>query len=216
VLISNTFVVPVDVERAWDALLDLERVAPCMPGAALQSFDGDIFTGTVSVKLGALTMKYQGSGRFLERDRDNRRVAFEAKGRETRGSGTANATVTATLHEDGAATRVDVETDLNIGGRAAQFGRGVLNDVANRLLDQFAGSLAEELVDRPPEEPPPAESSGPATTGPPPTPRAAAEPIDLVDLGRGVLLKRALAPAGVLAVLFVVGGLWRRKWRRSR
>jgi carbon monoxide dehydrogenase subunit G len=222
--ITDSFVVPVDIETAWEALLDVERVAPCMPGATLQSFDGDAFTGTVAVKLGALSMKYQGKGRFLERDLAGRRVAFEASGREARGSGTASATVTATLSTEGEQTRVDVDTELNVGGRAAQFGRSVMNEVASRLLGQFAASLAEQLTAGPAEAavpdaaaPDAAESTdsvAPAPAAQASTPARHAEPIDLMDLGRQVMLKRAVGPLAVLAGVLIGFALGRRSGRR--
>ena len=207
--ITDTFLVPVDIDSAWQALLDVERVAPCMPGATLVSFDGDAFTGTVAVKLGALSMKYQGSGRFLERDVAARRVAFEASGRESRGSGSAAATVVATLSSEGEQTRVDVDTNLNVSGRAAQFGRSVMNEVAGRLLGQFAASLADQLSSGPTvvAEPEVAESTPAARERP-------VEPIDLVDIGRQVIVKRAAVPLAVLAAALIVFGVSR--WRAGR
>ncbi|HEY1570485.1 MAG TPA: SRPBCC family protein [Pseudonocardiaceae bacterium] len=207
--ISHSFVVPVDVDSAWDVLLDVERIAPCMPGAALNSFDGDAFTGTVAVKLGAMAMRYAGTGQFVERDAGARRVVFEASGRETKGSGTAKATVTATLHPDGNRTRVDVDTDLAVAGRAAQFGRSIMNDVAGKLLDQFATSLSASMTTP--------EPAAPVTTLPVDTlaaaPAANPEPIDLAALGREVLLRRTALPLALIAAIVLVTAVLRRRGR---
>ncbi|HEX5114153.1 MAG TPA: SRPBCC family protein [Pseudonocardiaceae bacterium] len=204
--ISHSFVVPVDVDSAWDVLLDVERIAPCMPGAALNSFDGDAFTGTVAVKLGAMAMKYAGSGQFVERDPGARRVVFEASGRETKGSGTAKATVTATLHPEGNTTRVDVDTDLAVAGRAAQFGRSIMNDVAGTLLDRFATSLSAHMTTP--------EPAAPVTAATPPAaPAANPEPIDLAALGRQVLLRRAALPLALIAMIVLVTAVLRRRGR---
>ena len=144
--LEHQFSVPVPVDRAWDVLLDVERVAPCMPGATVEAVDGDSFTGQVKVKVGPITVSYAGKASFLEKDAATHRAVVSAKGRETRGSGTAAATVTASMTDDGDSTRVSVVTDLAITGRPAQFGRGVMNDVGNKLLGQFAACLADRLA----------------------------------------------------------------------
>jgi carbon monoxide dehydrogenase subunit G len=143
--LEHEFTVPVPVEQAWDVLLDVERVAPCMPGATIESVDGDSFTGKVKVRVGPVTVAYTGTASFLEKDAETRRVVVQAKGRETRGAGTAAATVTAVLNQIDDGTKVNVETDLAITGRPAQFGRGVMDEVGAKLLDQFADCLAERL-----------------------------------------------------------------------
>jgi carbon monoxide dehydrogenase subunit G len=143
--LEHDFTVPVPVERAWGVLLDLPTVAPCMPGAALTSYEGDDFTGTVKVKLGPINLTYQGKGRIVEKNEADHRAVIEASGKETRGSGTARATVTAQLKPDGDATKVNVVTDLNITGRPAQFGRGMMVDVGNKLIGQFADCLSQKL-----------------------------------------------------------------------
>ncbi len=143
--LENSFTVPVPVDEAWRVLLDIERIAPCMPGAALDSVEGDSFTGRVKVKLGPINLTYQGKASFIEKDEANRRAVIDARGKDQRGNGTAAAIVTATLAEEGSITRVDVLTDLNITGRPAQFGRGVMTDVGNKLLGQFAEKLAAQL-----------------------------------------------------------------------
>jgi len=144
--LDHTFTVPVPVDQAWDVLLDVPRIAPCMPGAALTDFDGEAFNGTVKVKLGPIQLTYKGKGRFVERDEAARRVVIEASGRDVRAAGTAAATVTAVLVPDGDSTRVDVATELTVTGKPAQFGRGMLADVSGKLLNQFAECLAGQLA----------------------------------------------------------------------
>src|SRR5690606_2940828 len=143
--LTNDFKVDAPVATVWEALTDVERIAPCLPGAELQSVEGDEYKGVVKVKVGPITAQYKGAARFAERDDANHRAVLEAEGRETRGQGNASATITAQLTPDGDSTTVQVVTDLKITGRVAQFGRGVLADVSAKLLDQFAGCLAEKL-----------------------------------------------------------------------
>jgi carbon monoxide dehydrogenase subunit G len=147
VLLEHSFTVPVPVSQAWEVLLDIERIAPCMPGAALTSFEGDDFAGTVKVKLGPVSLTFKGKGRFVERDATAHRVVLTASGADSRGGGTASAKVTASLHAAGdAGTRVEVATDLDITGKAAQFGRGLIGDVSSKLIGQFADCLAGKLA----------------------------------------------------------------------
>jgi uncharacterized protein len=143
---EHEFTVPVPADQAWDILLDVERIAPCMPGATVTSVEGDSFTGQVKVKVGPITVAYAGSAAFTEKDVEARRVTVTAKGKETRGAGTAAATVAAVLHDEGEQTRVTVNTDLAITGRPAQFGRGVMDDVGRKLLGQFADCVASQLT----------------------------------------------------------------------
>ena len=143
--LENSFTVPVPVDEAWRVLLDIERIAPCMPGAALDSVDGDDFTGRVKVKLGPINLTYQGKASFIEKDEAAHQAVIDARGKDQRGNGTAAAVVTANLKAEGDITRVHVLTDLNITGRPAQFGRGVMTDVGNKLLGQFADKLAAQL-----------------------------------------------------------------------
>src|SRR5262245_2560234 len=144
--LDHEFTVPVPADEAWRILLDLPEVAPCMPGATLTSYDGAEFTGTVKVKLGPISLTYKGKGRIVEQDEAARRAVVEASGRESRGSGTAKATVTASLCPEGdRRTRVEVATDLAITGRPAQFGRGMMSDVGSKLIGQFAQCLAGKL-----------------------------------------------------------------------
>jgi carbon monoxide dehydrogenase subunit G len=135
----------VPIDEAWRVLLDIERIAPCMPGAALDTVSGDAFTGRVKVKLGPINLTYQGRASFVDKDEAAHRVVIDAKGKDQRGNGTAAATITASLRSEGEDTRVDVLTDLTITGRPAQFGRGVMTDVGNKLLGQFADKLAAQL-----------------------------------------------------------------------
>jgi carbon monoxide dehydrogenase subunit G len=160
VQLENSFTVPVPVDEAWRVLLDIERIAPCMPGAALDSVTGDDFTGRVKVKLGPINLTYQGKASFIEKDEANHKAVIDARGKDQRGNGTAAAVVTATLAAEGDITRVNVLTDLNITGRPAQFGRGVMTDVGNKLLGQFADKLAVQLG----EGDTAAQSTGPAAS----------------------------------------------------
>ena len=147
--LDHEFTVPVPAAQAWPVLLDIDRIAPCMPGATVTKVDGDDFEGTVKVKVGPITVTYGGSASFLEKDESDRRAVIEARGRETRGSGTATARVTAQLFDQGDSTRVVVNTDLSVTGKPAQFGRGVMNDVGGKLLGRFADCLAGQLAGQP-------------------------------------------------------------------
>jgi len=145
--LENRFTVPVARADALKVLLDVERIAPCMPGATLTSRDGDDFTGTVKVKVGPINLTYGGKASFLSVDEDAGVVVIEASGKETRGTGTAKAQVTCRLVDHGTSTDVEVATELNITGKPAQFGRGVMVDVGNKLIGQFADCLAGKLTD---------------------------------------------------------------------
>jgi carbon monoxide dehydrogenase subunit G len=144
--LNHEFVVPVPVEQAWDVLLDVERIAPCLPGATVESVEGDSFAGRVKVKVGPITVTYKGTATFVQRDETSHRATIKADGREARGSGTAAATIEAVLHDEGERTRVTLDTELAITGRPAQFGRGVMVDVSNKLLGMFADCLETTLA----------------------------------------------------------------------
>jgi carbon monoxide dehydrogenase subunit G len=144
--LTHDFLVRLPVDEAWSVLTDLERIAPCMPGVRLDSADGDVFGGRLTVKVGPITADYAGTARFAERDVEAWTVVVRAEGRETKGKGNAAATVTMELAPEAAGTRVAVATDLAISGRLAQFGRGVLGEVSNRLLDQFVQALEREVA----------------------------------------------------------------------
>ncbi|MFL6206445.1 MAG: SRPBCC family protein [Acidimicrobiales bacterium] len=164
--LTNDFRVALPVERAWAVLTDVERIAPCLPGAQLQEVEGDEYRGIVKVKVGPITAQYKGQAKFLSLDPEAHVAVLRAEGRETRGQGNANATITATLTPDGEGTAVAIATDLTVTGRVAQFGRGVLADVSAKLLDQFVADLEKTvLVDESP-----AESAEAPTTEPEPEP----------------------------------------------
>jgi uncharacterized protein len=141
--LDNSFTVPVPPEQAWDVLLDVETIAPCMPGASVLSVDGDEIQGQVKVKLGPLSLTYKGTAKFTEKDQESHTIAIEASGKETRGAGTASANVTATLKpgDTGVETVVSIHTSLNVTGRPAQFGRSLLPEVSGKLIQQFATNL---------------------------------------------------------------------------
>ena len=216
--LEHEFTVPTAIDEAWKVLLDVERVAPCMPGATLLTVDGDEFTGTVKVKVGPIQVTYKGQAKFAERDDSGYRAVIEASGKEARGSGTAAATVTAQLTPSGdAATTVAVETELNVTGRPAQFGRGVMEEVAGKLIGQFAKCLAEELgspaaaaaPSEPAAAPPKTETSAPRQV---PPPAREAEPIDLLDVAGESVAKRLVPVAAVLALLLLI--IWGRRRRQ--
>lgn len=145
--LEHSFTVPADLDTVWQAVLDPERVAPCMPGAALTEVEGDAFKGSVKVKLGPISLLYKGSGEFLEKDEKSRKVVIKASGKDSRGNGTAAATVTVTLTANGTdSTTGAVETDLSITGKPAQFGRGLISEVGGKILDTFATCLASKLA----------------------------------------------------------------------
>ena len=220
--LDHEFTVPVPVDRAWPVLLDINRIAPCMPGATITTVDGEEFEGTVKVKVGPITVTYGGTATFLEVDETERRAVLEARGKETRGSGTASARVTAQLHDEGEKTRVTVSTDLSITGKPAQFGRGVMADVGAKLLGQFADCLSGTLAGEadPPPSPaaaqpatPAAGQAGAAATPAPaavldaPAPRETADAIDLLGTAGIPVLKRlapVLAAIAVIALLLAV------------
>jgi carbon monoxide dehydrogenase subunit G len=143
--LENRFTVPVPRDEAWKVLLDVERITPCLPGAKLLSHDGDNFTGQVKVKLGPINLTYSGKASFVDLDEAGGVVVIDAQGKETRGTGTAKAKITCRLIDQGASTDIEVDTDLAITGKPAQFGRGVLADVSAKLVDQFAACLSEEI-----------------------------------------------------------------------
>jgi uncharacterized protein len=142
----HEFTVAVPVEQAWDVLTDVARIAPCMPGAELTGVDGGIYHGQVKIKVGPITAQYKGTASFAEMDEAARRVVLKASGRDTRGQGTASATVTAAMAEGAGTTTVSIVTDLSVSGRVAQFGRGVIGDVSARLLEQFVRNLEADVL----------------------------------------------------------------------
>jgi carbon monoxide dehydrogenase subunit G len=143
--LEHSFIIPVPPEQAWQALLDVEQVAPCMPGATVDAFDGEVISGKIKVKVGPIQMTYAGKARFTEKDEATKTVVLEASGKETRGSGTASATIRSSLQDEAGQTRVLVRTTMTVTGRPAQFGRGVMAEVGGRIIGKFASNLATEL-----------------------------------------------------------------------
>lgn len=213
--LENRFTVPVPLGETWNLFQDIGAVAPCMPGAVLDTVEEDTFTGRVKIKVGAVQMSYRGQG-TLHRDEAEHTVTLDLRGSETRGAGTAAAKVTAQLAPDGHYTQVTVRTDLDLTGRPAQFGRGILADVADRLVQQFAAKLADYLSMRQPADDngictrPGVNAS--ATVGPGPS-----EP-EAIDLGAAmlpILAKRAAKPAVALTGATLLIWLLARILRRS-
>ena len=211
--LNNEFRVAVPAAKTWEVLTNVERVAPCLPGATLLSVDGDAFTGAVKVKVGPITVSYKGEAAFLEKDAAAQRVVLKANGKETRGNGNAAAVVTAQLKDEGDATSVVITTDLTISGKAAQFGRGVLGEVAGNLIAQFAKALEADILG----------GAAPVSTAAPTaeTITAASQPAasDSVDLLKVVAVPMAKRFAPALAAL-AAGGLigflvGRRRNRRN-
>ncbi len=146
--LDHSFTVPVPPDQAWDVLLDVETIAPCMPGATVDEVDGDVVNGRIKVKVGPVSLTYKGTAKFTERNPETRVVVVDAAGKETRGSGTASATVRASLTPDasGSGTEVTMHTTMNVTGRPAQFGRGVMVEVGGKLVEQFAANLAKLIA----------------------------------------------------------------------
>jgi uncharacterized protein len=166
--LENKFTIDAPIEKAWQALNTPETVAPCFPGATLQEYEGDSFTGTVKVKLGPISLTYKGKGTYVTRDDENHKVVIEASGRDSRGNGTANATVTGTMVADGPdRTAVTMVTDMTITGRPAQFGRGVISDVADKIIGQFSACVASKLAPEEEAEPAAATEAAPAPASAP-------------------------------------------------
>ena len=168
--LTHSFTVPASLEDTWTAFQDIEDIGACFPGATVTSVEGDEFKGTVKVKLGPIALQYAGTGKFVERDEAEHAFIVEAKGKDKRGNGTASALVTATMTSVAAdSTSVEVQTDLSITGKPAQFGRGVIQDVSDKLLQQFIDCLESKVGATPPpeEEGAPEEAvPAPATAAP--------------------------------------------------
>jgi carbon monoxide dehydrogenase subunit G len=233
VKIEDQFRVDVPIDEAWKVLLDLERIAPCLPGAQLTEVEGDEYRGTVKIKVGPITAQYKGVAKIVEADEANHKVVLQAEGRDTRGQGNASAAVVATLVEEDGGTVVKIDTDLNITGKVAQFGRGVMADVSSKLLGQFADNLKKDVLTGSPSDATvpsqaPGVATGPAEAGTAPTDGGAskhgvrkveskeAAPIDLMDAAGGSVGKR-LVPllAGLAAVLALRSIFKRRKKKRQ-
>ncbi|TGN64281.1 carbon monoxide dehydrogenase [Nocardioides eburneiflavus] len=229
--LNHRFTVPIGVEETWAHFNDIASVAECFPGAQVTEADESSFSGSVKVKLGPIALQYNGSGTFVEKDADAHRFVVDAKGKDKRGNGTAGAKVTVSMSDAGGSTDVSVETDLAITGKPAQFGRGVMQDVSDKLLGQFVACLEQRLAapEPAPEEETPVgaaaaasvAASAPAAPGAPaappaapPPPRPAPEP-EALDLGSAVLpvlLRSYWKQAAVaLVVLVVLRRLLRRR-----
>lgn len=227
--IADSFRVSTPLDETWRVLLDIEGIAPCMPGAQLQEVDGNEYRGVVKVKVGPITAQYKGTATLAEVDEAARRIVLDASGRDTRGQGNAKASIVVTMNDDAGGTRVDVVTDLSITGKVAQFGRGVLDDVSAKLLRQFvenlerdvlnAGTASDAEVDNGPGAASPAQDDGvsangvtSAPTGPRRIESREVEPIDLLDVA-GESAARRVVPIVVAVVVLLV--LWRLLRRRS-
>ena len=220
--LNNEFRVDAPIDVAWATLTDVEGIAPCMPGAQLTEIDGDEFKGSVKVKVGPITAQYKGAAKFLEKDDANYMAKLEGSGRDTRGAGNASAVVTMQLSPDGEGTKAEISTDLKVTGKVAQFGRGVMADVSEKLLLQFVECLEGKLVEAQAapaaeEEAAPAEEAAteapaeeaPASSGPRKIDMPEAQPVDLLDTAGAPVLKRA-APA-IVALILLLFILRRRK-----
>lgn len=235
----NEFDVSVPIDVAWSVLTDVERIAPCLPGAQLQEIEGDEYRGIVKVKVGPITAQYKGRAIFLESDATAHRLVLDAAGRDTRGAGNASATITAQLTPAGSGTHVTVTTDLTVTGKVAQFGRGVLADVSAKILTQFvdnleqtvltdvtagvaptaapatAGAPAAERVSAVTEESEPAASESSAAAATAPTVRRIDQPepeaIDLLESAGTPMLKRAVPVLGVAVAAVIIWRLLRRR-----
>lgn len=198
--LEHSFTVPADIDTAWNTLLDVERIAMCMPGATLISVEGDTFKGEVKIKLGPVTMVFGGTASFVDKDLANHRLVINASGSETKGTSTAQATVTTQLvAENPTLTRVDVNTDLAITGKPAQFGRGVMSDVAGRIIGQFAGNLEGVIAAGTGTSNSTSSDSSESIAA---IPAPAAEAIDMMEVAGGAVAKK-LIPV-VLVVIAVV------------
>jgi uncharacterized protein len=227
--ITDSFRVSTPIDATWKVLTDVERIAPCMPGAQLTGVEGDDYLGTVKVKVGPITAQYKGAARLTEIDESNHRIVIDASGRDTRGQGNAKATIAVTMAAEGAGTKVDVATDLSITGKVAQFGRGVLADVSSKLMGQFVENIERDVLttagggdtshaggpyEQALESVPGIAHNGHAapaapsatSTGPRRIDSPEAEPVDLFDVAGAPLTKR-LVPIGIGALVLFI--LWR-------
>ena len=222
--LKNEFRVSVPIDVAWAVLTDLERIAPCMPGAELQEVEGDEYRGIVKVKVGPITAQYKGTARFVERDDEQHRAVLRAEGRDTRGQGNASATVIASATPDGDGdgdgTVVSIDTDLSITGKVAQFGRGIMADVSTKMLGEFADRLEADVISGAPGKPggesnaqaqAEEESAGSPNSSSVRTIHSApAQPVDLLGTAGPSVLMRILPLVAALGVVIL---FWRRRRR---
>jgi carbon monoxide dehydrogenase subunit G len=206
--LNHTFSVPVPIAEAWSVLTNVERIAPCLPGAQLQEVEGETYRGAVKVKVGPIQAQFKGQASFVEKDDANYKVVLKGEGRDTGGKGNASAVITARLTAiDATSTQVDVNTDLSITGKVAQFGRGALADVSDKLLAQFSDNLNNLIASEPAAAAPAPEAAPTAETGQPVVrkidgPEAA--PINLIEAAGGTIVKRALPVVAGVAVLVLL------------
>lgn len=206
--LNHTFTVPVPIAEAWNVLTNVERIAPCLPGAQLQEVEGETYRGAVKVKVGPIQAQFKGQASFVEKDDVNYKVVLKGEGRDTGGKGNASAVITAQLTAiDTASTQVNVNTDLSITGKVAQFGRGALADVSDKLLAQFSDNLnnliaSEPTAAAPTPAPTPAADSGQPVVRKIDAPEVA--PINLIEAAGGTIIKRALPVVAGVAVLVLL------------
>ncbi len=210
--LNHDFTVDVPVEEAWRILTDVERIAPCLPGAQLQEIEGDVYRGVVKVKVGPIQAQFKGQASFVERDDAAHRVVLKGEGRDTGGKGNASALITATLTGSGASsTQVKVHTDLSITGKVAQFGRGAMADISDKLLAQFVENLDAMISAGNAQAAPAAAPSTTPAAAPAPAPSPEvrrvdapeAAPIDLLATAGGTVMKRAVPVAIAIAAVVV-------------
>jgi len=223
-LITNEFTVNLPIDEAWPIICDVERIAPCLPGAELQEIEGTTYRGVVKIKLGAITANFKGEAEFVERDDTAHRAKLAASGRDTGGRGNARADVTAEAESlSPTSTKCTVTAELNITGKVAQFGRGIMGDVSKKLMDQFSSNLNTMLdeeragvADAPTPAPAPASDETPSDSSEPQSSSGvrriegpAAEPIDVANLAGAAVAKRAIpAVLAVIVLVLVIRRLW--------
>ena len=206
--LNHTFSVPVPIAEAWNVLTNVERIAPCLPGAQLQEVEGETYRGAVKVKVGPIQAQFKGQASFVEKDDVNYKVVLKGEGRDTGGKGNASAVITAQLTAiDATSTQVNVNTDLSITGKVAQFGRGALADVSDKLLAQFSDNLNNLIASEPAAAAPAPEAAPSVENGQPVVrkidgPEAA--PINLIEAAGGTIVKRALPVVAGVAVLVLL------------
>ncbi|MET0181559.1 MAG: SRPBCC family protein [Caulobacterales bacterium] len=219
--LENSFLIELPIDKAWTLLNDIERIAPCVPGARLTEVEGGEYRGSVKVKLGPITAEYKGGASIQESDAAAKRMVVSGKGRDVHGQGAASGDLVLTMAEADGGTRVDVSTDVQVAGKVAQLGKSVMQDVAAKLIDQFVANLREVAASAPDAAPAVSEPASVAAVAAEPAPIAAvteqapvpapavvvapaapaagpriieskeAEAIDLLDLGSAVMAKRA-------------------------
>ena len=201
--LNHQFTVAVPVEDAWRILTDVERIAPCLPGAQLQEIEGETYRGVVKVKVGPIQAQFKGQASFIERDDAAHKVVLKGEGRDTTGKGNAAAVITAEMTAvDASNTSVTVNTDLSVTGKVAQFGRGAMADISDKLLAQFVVNL-NALIAEQPATPAPAATAAAPTGGVRTIESAEVAPLDLLSAAGSPILKRAL-PVGVVVVAVLV------------